>query len=364
MKKNINTTFATSVIVALTISASACQQPPTYQSLEGKTMGTSYHISFEMPKNTDLASIQASIDKRLLDINKSMSTYDDTATIMAFNRAKVGEKVHIDPDFIQVLNASKTIYQASKGAFDPTVMPLVSLWGFGKEMRIDRLQSPPTPAEIDQARSLIDFDSVVLQGNQLSKNKAGVALDFSAIAKGYGVDVVADVLKSEYKINNYMVEIGGEVATLGKNAKGQAWQLGIDEPVINSSVSNRNTIALIREPKQGKINLATSGNYRNSLVYNGVRYSHTIDPDTGSPVVNGASSVTVVHDTTALADGWATALTAMPYEKALKTAQDNQLAVLFIVHQDMSKANQNDEKAQDWQIVETDKMKALRARTP
>ncbi|ELA09026.1 ApbE-like lipoprotein [Moraxella macacae 0408225] len=363
MKKNSNVALSVGLVLCLAVGVSACQKPPKYQNIEGKTMGTSYHISFEMPKDADVASIQASIDKRLLEINQSMSTYDDTATIMAFNRAKVGEQIQIDPDFIQVLTDAKQIYQASNGAFDPTVMPLVSLWGFGKEMRIDRLQSPPTTAEIDNARRLIDFDSVVLQGNRLSKNKAEVALDFSAIAKGYGVDVVADVLKSDYKINNYMVEIGGEVATFGKNAKGQAWQLGIDEPVINSSVSNRNTIAIIRESKLGKINLATSGNYRNSLVYDGVRYSHTIDPKTGSPVVNGASSVTVVHDTTALADAWATALTAMPYDKALKTAQDNNLAVLFIVHKfnihkNMDAHSENQQA--DWQIVETQKMKALR----
>ena len=348
---------------AMMLGLTACQQPPNYQSIDGKTMGTSYHITFELPKNADVANIQKRIDERLVQINKRMSTYDDTATIMQFNHAKAGQAITIDNDFIKVLQDSKTVYQASNGAFDPTVMPLVALWGFGSEMRIDRLQSPPSKAEIDTAKQLIDFDSIVLNQNQLVKNKDGVALDFSAIAKGYGVDVVADVLKSEYKIQNYMVEIGGEVATLGKNAKGQFWQLGIDEPVINSSVSNRNTIAIIRESATGKINLATSGNYRNSLVFNDIRYSHTIDPTTASPVVDGASSVTVVHDSTALADAWATALTAMPYQKALAMANAQDLAVMFIVHKDMKKANKDSTQLADWQIVETPKMKALRAGT-
>lgn len=338
----------------------ACQQKPTYQQIQGETMGTSYHIRFAMPEKVEIANIQKRIDERLADINKSMSTYDDNATIMAFNRAKKGESVTIDKDFIKVFEDAKQVYHASKGAFDPTVMPLVSLWGFGKDKRIDRLQSPPTQEEIGAVKDLIDFDSIVLEQDKLSKQKDGVALDFSAIAKGYGVDVVADVLKNEYKIQNYMVEIGGEIATLGKNPQGQNWQLGIDEPALDSSVTNRKTIATIKDNQTGKINLATSGNYRNSLVFNNIRYSHSIDPSTASPVVGGASSVTVVHDTTALADAWATALTAMPYEKALQLAKDNDLAVLFIIDKDPNNTETN-----DWQLVDTPKMQTLRAgKTP
>lgn len=351
------------VVISLLLASvglTACQQKPNYQKIAGSTMGTSYHITFSMPQNASLEQIQQRIDARLQEINKSMSTYDDTATIMAFNRAKTGENIEIDKDFVKVFLDSKQVYQASKGAFDPTVMPLVSLWGFGSEKRIDRLQSPPSEQEIQTAKNLIDFDSIVLTDDKLSKQKDGVALDFSAIAKGYGVDVVADVLKNEYKIANYMVEIGGEIATLGKNPQGKFWQLGIDEPVLDSNVQNRQTIAVLSGKDTGKLNLATSGNYRNSLELNGIRYSHTIDPSTANPVVDGAPSVTVLHDSTALADAWATALTAMPYEKALKLAEDNDLAVLFIIAK-----TQNPSKTEDWQLVETPKMQVLRAtKTP
>lgn len=337
----------------------ACQQKPNYQKIAGQTMGTSYHITFATPQNANLEQIQQRIDARLQEINKSMSTYDDTATIMAFNRAKAGEIITIDKDFIKVFLDSKQVYQASKGAFDPTVMPLVSLWGFGREKRIDRLQSPPSEQEIQTTKNLIDFNSIILTDDKLSKQKDGIALDFSAIAKGYGVDVVADVLKNEYKITNYMVEIGGEVATLGKNPQGDFWQLGIDEPVLDSSVQNRQTIAVLSGKDTGTLHLATSGNYRNSLELKGIRYSHTIDPSTASPVVGGASSVTVLHDSTALADAWATALTAMPYEKALQLAKDNDLAVLFIVPSNVKTTKNsinNTLKTQDWQLVKTTKM--------
>ncbi|MFW2177502.1 MULTISPECIES: FAD:protein FMN transferase [unclassified Moraxella] len=348
-------TFAT-FCLALT----ACQQPPNYGKIEGKTMGTSYHISFALPKGADTAQIQQRIDARLVAINKSMSTYDDTSTIMQFNRANVGEVINIDPDFVQVMADSKQVYQASKGAFDPTVLPLVKLWGFGGKMTVERLNAPPSQAEIEQAKGLLGFDNVIVKDQTIQKTKQGVALDFSAVAKGYGVDVIANVLKNDYKINDYMVEIGGEVATQGKNPQGQGWQLGIDAPVLNSTVTDRQNIAIIAQPTNAKLNIATSGNYRNSLVYGNERISHTIDPTTGKPIVGGAPSVTVAHDTTSLADAWATALTAMPYDKALQLATSQNLAVLFVVHKPNT-ATQDSHRLEDWDVVETPAMKALRA---
>lgn len=354
--KNIVIGFGALAVCMLT----GCQRPPDYASITGETMGTSYHITFELPKGKTPEQIQAEVDKRLIAINKSMSTYDDTSTIMAVNRAKAGEAIGIDNDFIQVMQDAKIVYQASNGAFDPTVMPLVQLWGFGGKITVDRLNAPPTPSDIQQAKAQLGFDKVTVTGHHISKASDNIQLDFSAVAKGYGVDAIAEVLKSTYHINNYMVEIGGEVATLGKNAHGKGWQLGIDAPVLNSSVKNRETIAVIGEPKTGKLNIATSGNYRNSIVYNDTRYSHTIDPTTGKPIVGGAPSVTVAHDTTSLADAWATALTAMPYDKALKLANEQHLAVMFVVHKDMNAPATNNQ-VEDWQVVETPPMKALRA---
>lgn len=334
-------------------------------------MGTSYHINYQLPAHlpseSDTQQIQISIDKRLNEINNSLSTWQDDSTISKFNQLAVNTPLKIDGDFAQVVKDSQLVYQQSGGAFDPTIKPVFELWGFGKEMRVDRLQSPPNATDIAQAKALIGFDSIRLDNDTLSKTKQDVQVDFSAIAKGYGVDVIADVLKTDYKINNYMVEIGGEVATSGINDKGKVWQIGIDAPILHSGITNRQTIAVIRQPlsdnnsqQQGSMHLATSGNYRNSIVFDGVRYSHTINPKTGKPIVGGAPSVTVASTSVALADAWATALTAMPYKQALKMAEQHKLAALFIVPKQEVDVSQNSHQPEDWQIVETNAMQQLR----
>ena len=367
---NKNNTIALYGVIGLigTVSLTACQQTPDYNYLSGETMGTSYHISYQLPDDVDETAIQAAIDKRLQDINDSMSTYQADSTISKFNQLGKDTPIAIDSDFSHVLEASRQVYQQSGGAFDPTVMPLIETWGFGSTMTVERLQSPPTALEIAQAKALVDFESVVQNDNGLIKTKDGIELDFSAVAKGYGVDVIADVLKNNYKIRNYMVEIGGEIATSGVNNQQQPWQIAIDAPIDGSTVSERQTITAIRQPMNttNQMHLATSGNYRNSVVFNGKHYSHTIDPTTGKPIVGGAPSVTVAADSVALADAWATALTAMPYEKALKVAKEQNLAALFVILADGIKpsdslAKERLDSIDDWQLVQTPAMMNLRA---
>ena len=357
-----------SIATVSVTSLTACQQPPEYNYLTGETMGTSYHISYQLPKGADEAAIQAAVDERLKDINDSMSTYQENSTISTFNRLAKDTPFTIDADFSHVLAVSRQVYEQSGGAFDPTVLPLIETWGFGSTMTVERLQSPPSAAQIAQAKALVDFDSIIHNDNRIQKTKDGVALDFSAVAKGYGVDVIADVLKNKYQIHNYMVEIGGEVSTSGVSAQQQPWQIAIDAPIEGSTVSERQTIAAIRQPmnsnamiKGNQLHLATSGNYRNSVIFAGKHYSHTIDPTTGNPIVGGAPSVTVAADSVALADAWATALTAMPYDKAFATAKAKNIAALFVILANKTKSGADAETLEDWQVVETPAMKQLRA---
>lgn len=320
------------IVIITAAMLAACSQQSTYQTVSGKTMGTSYHIRFEYADHSsDAASIQAVIDERLQAINDSMSTYQENSTISRFNRLPAKTDLIIDDDFIQVLTDSQTVYQLSNQAFDPTVYPLVRLWGFGGQMSIERLQSPPTEDDIAKAKQWVGLDKVVLNGQKLSKSIDGVELDFSAIAKGYAVDVIANTLHHDYGVVNYMVEIGGEVATLGVNDKGEPWTLGIDAPIIDSGVKNRTVLTTLTQPIGEPMHLATSGGYRNSIEYDGVRFSHTINPITGWPVANNAPSVTVLHDTVALADAWATALTALPYTEALTLANAQGLMAMFVI---------------------------------
>ena len=363
LHKSNNTALFNVISIGAALSLSACQQTPGYNYLSGETMGTSYHISYQLPEDIDEADIQAAIDERLQQINDSMSTYQSDSTISKFNQLAKNTPIVIDADFSHVLDVSRTVYQQSSGAFDPTVMPLIDVWGFGSTMTVDRLQSPPNAVQIAQAKALVDFDSVVQEEKELYKTKDGVELDFSAVAKGYGVDVIADVLRDNYQIRNYMVEIGGEIATSGVNGQQQPWQIAIDAPIEGSTVSERQTISAIRQPmKSGnQMYLATSGNYRNSVLLEGKRYSHTIDPTSGEPIAGGAPSVTVAADSVALADAWATALTAMPYSKALSVAKEQNLAALFVVLADGVKPDAPADTLEDWQVVQTPAMKALRA---
>lgn len=312
------------------ICLTACSPKSDYQSIEGKTMGTTYHITFKN-NNQNSADIQAAIDARLAEVNQSMSTYIEDSAISKFNRLPSNQPMSLDKDFLQVLGDSRVIYRASGGSFDPTVYPLVELWGFGSKMSVERLQSPPTDDEVNAIKDKIGLDKVVLTNDSIHKTHDGVGLDFSAIAKGYGVDTIARVLADDYQITDYMVEIGGEVATKGVNAKGSTWTLAIDAPVIDSSVASRETITTITQKSGQTLHMATSGGYRNSVEFNGVRYSHTINPTTAKPVAGSAPSVTVLHDSTALADGWATALTAVPYDDALQMANDHHIKALFII---------------------------------
>ena len=362
-KKTMNLALFGIIGLVGTLSISACQQTPDYNYLSGETMGTSYHISYQLPDDADEADIQAAIDKRLQQINDSMSTYQSDSTISKFNQLGRDIPIIIDADFSRVLNVSQIVYEQSGGAFDPTVMPLVDTWGFGSTMTVERLQSPPTALEIAQAKALVDFESIIKKDKSIYKSKDGVGLDFSAVAKGYGVDVIADVLRDDYQIRNYMVEIGGEIATSGVNNQQQPWQIAIDAPIEGSTVSERQTISAIRQPinTTTQMHLATSGNYRNSIVFDGKHYSHTIDPTTGKPIVGGAPSVTVAADSVALADAWATALTAMPYKKALRVANEQNLAALFVVLADGIKPSDSLDSIDDWQIVQTSAMKNLRA---
>lgn len=354
--------FITGTMVISAAMLSACQQPPPeYDYLSGETMGTSYHISYQLPDEVSEADIKKSIDERLQDINDSMSTYQDDSTISKFNRLAKNTPIVIDADFAHVLDVSRDVYKQSNGAFDPTVMPLVETWGFGSTMTVERLQSPPSNSEIATAKALVDFDAVVKDGDSIYKTKDGIGLDFSAVAKGYGVDVIKNVLRDNYNIRNYMVEIGGEVATSGVNNQQLPWQIAIDAPIEGSTVSTRQTISAIRQPSStgNQMYLATSGNYRNSVMFDDERYSHTIDPTTGKPIAGGAPSVTVASDSVARADAWATALTAMPYEQARAIATDNDIAALFVVLAD--NATLKADTLEDWQIVQTPAMRQLRA---
>ena len=264
-------------------------------------MGTTYHIQVVSGYFQDVSGLKDKIEKRLQEINAAMSTYQKDSEISRFNAFKqAGIKFKISDDFYRVMKTAQTIYRLSDGAWDGTVNPLVDLWGFGHGGQKNKI---PAEYEISALLPNIGFDNIeVLAPGYLVKKNAAVTLDLSSIAKGYGVDQVADTIRKE-GFENYLVEIGGEVCASGFRPDGKQWRIGINRPKTDAAFDDVYKVVRLHNRA-----FATSGDYRNFFVVNGVRYAHIIDPRTGYPISNSVVSVSIIADTCAFADGLATAI--------------------------------------------------------
>lgn len=291
--------------------------------LSGRTMGTIYSVKYRPASDTpSLKALQIEVDAVLTEINQTMSTYDPESELSRFNRMRTTDWVPASASLLAVLKAALEIGAQSEGAFDITVGPLVTLWGFGPEFHPDRI---PLESEISAAHARGGPDKLTLHNTlpAIRKHRPDVFLDLSGIAKGYGVDRVAELMIA-HGIEHYMVEIGGEVRVRGLNAQDTPWRIAIEKPLPGER-SVQTVLAL------SDIALATSGDYRNFFEIAGRRYSHTIDPATGWPVNNHLVSVTVLADTSMRADAWATAFQVLGPERGLAIAERLGLPVLFIV---------------------------------
>jgi FAD:protein FMN transferase len=276
-------------------------------SLSGFTMGTTYNIKiFEQKSIENIQQLQSQIDSVLLHVNKLFSTYMPDSEISQFNKSD--SLFTVSDEFNKLFLLSKIIYKNSNGAFDPTVHPLVKLWGFGNKGKINEL---PSNELVLNTFNKIGFDNIFIKNNLLIKSNQYLELDFSAIAKGYGVDKVSELLINN-NVNNFMVEIGGEVYCHG-NKLNDDWVIGLQNPF--SELGYENILKVINLKNKA---MATSGNYRNYFEIDGQKYSHTINPQTGFPVTHNIVSVSVIANDCSSADGYATALMVMEKEAGLK----------------------------------------------
>jgi thiamine biosynthesis lipoprotein len=301
--------------------------------IQGRTMGTTYHIQVVTGYFQGISGLKAKIDQRLEEINRSMSTYQKDSEISRFNNFRLaGKKFRVSDDFYQVMRAAQTIYRLSGGAWDGTIYPLVNLWGFGSS---DRKNTVPQPQEIAALMPNIGFGNIEIKepGFLLKKNPS-VTLDLSSIAKGYGVDQVAAIVRKN-GFENYLVEIGGEVLVSGYRKDGKLWRIGINRPKTDAAFDDVYSIVDLHNKA-----FATSGDYRSFFVVDGVRYSHVIDPATGYPVTNGVVSATIIADTCTFADGLATAIMVMGSEKGLDLINrlENVEGLIIVEKQDGSLA--------------------------
>lgn len=312
--------LASFLVAASLLFIFGCQ--PEQVSLNGKTMGTYYSIKYlPVPNAPGAEPLKQKIDALLEEVNDQMSTYRPTSELSRFNQSKeVNQPFPVSAATARVVNEAFRINRLSQGALDVTVGPLVNLWGFGPEVRPD---SPPSDAEIAQRRAWVGMDKLQLQGQSLIKRVPELYLDLSAIAKGYGVDAVAEYLES-LGVQNYMVDIGGEVRTRGQNDRQKPWRIAVEKPVAGLEQQVQRVV----EP--GTMSMATSGSYRNFFDANGVRYSHTFDPRTGRPIMSDVVSVTVISPSCMTADGWATALTVLGVKEGMALAESLNLPVMMI----------------------------------
>lgn len=288
-----------------------------YQHNTGQIFGTTYHITYQSDKD-----LHREILQRLQLVDQTFSTFNDESIISKINR---NEPVKPNQMFIEVFDLAKTVSKDTHGAFDITVAPLVNVWGFGFKSG-----TPPTKAVIDSLRHLTGYEKVKLIGSKVRKQDPRIMLDCSAIAKGYGSDVVAQYLRSR-DVENFMIEIGGEIVVQGNSDKRLPWKIGVTKPTDDSTQVNNELQTVLNVSNTA---MATSGNYRRFYYKNGKKYAHTIDPKTGYPVQHNILSATVLANTCAKADAYATSFMVLGLEKTQQVLQHHPDLMVYLIYAD------------------------------
>lgn len=290
-------------------------------TFSGATMGTTYHIKYVDGSGAgSTREIQKKVDQKLKQINALMSTWDPDSVLSRINKTGKGQWIELSPDLVKLIGFAFNLSRKTNGRYDVTCGPLINLWGFGPNGE----KKVPVDSDVEAAKTISGVENFALKQTQLKKKHDQSVIDLSSIAKGFGVDEVARVLE-EFDIENYMVEIGGEIKTRGKK-RNIPWKIAIESP------RKKDGKALNKILRLTDCVMATSGDYRNFFTEKGVRYSHTIDPDTGRPVRNDLASVTVAIPSGECykADAWATALMVSGRKNGFDLAVKNDIPAFFI----------------------------------
>ena len=297
-------------LILILFLLSGCFENESVEQIKGESMGTSYSINV---LGDDLIE-QDIIDKRLIEINNTFSTWQDDSGLSKLNRAHVEEWIDVSSELYSMLKQSEEIYQQTDGYFDPGIGRLIDLWGFGASG--GRTEAPKREA-IEKAFKNSSIRYLLMEDGRVKKTR-DIHINLSAIAKGYAVDEVARLIKMS-GIKNFLVEIGGEIFASGSN-RGDDWVVGIERP------DNKAPIPIVLKDAS----IATSGNYRNYFIWEGKKYMHIFNPATGLPANNDLSSATVIHPQSAMSDAYATAMMAMGSVKAIELANKLKLTALLI----------------------------------
>ncbi|MDK9557433.1 FAD:protein FMN transferase [Marinobacter sp. M216] len=325
MLRPVRVALASIVLVLAAAALAGCSFEPEEKvwEISGPIFGTSYHINVLLTEDQSrLETLAAGIETELEKVDASMSTWRADSELSKFNSVDDQSTwIPISEPLLEVLKRADEVSALTDGAFDVTVGPVVNLWGFGPEARPEHV---PSDQELEAVLAATGHDKLELRESPPAvRTSVPQYIDLSAIAKGYGVDVVSRYLDSE-GIEAYLVEIGGEVRVRGRKPGGDAWRLAIEQPMSEGRQVNR-VIALENRA------MATSGDYRNYYESDGRRYSHTIDPKTGKPIAHNLASVTVIADNCMTADALATGFNVMGYERAEALATRENIPAYFII---------------------------------
>lgn len=288
-----------------------------FQYCEGAIFGTVYHATYQCD-----SSLNGKILEELQAVDQSLSMFNPNSTISQINSGKSNET---DSLLRTIFHIAREVSQATDGAFDITVAPLVNAWGFGFKHG-----ALPDSLQVDSLRQLIGWNQISLKDNKFFREDPRMIIDLSAVAKGFGSDCVAQMFR-KHGINNFMIEIGGEVVTSGVSPKAKAWRIGVNKPQEDST-STSNELQTILQ--MNNCAMATSGNYRNFYIDNGRKIAHTIDPKTGYPVQHSILSSTVIAPTCAIADAYATAFMVLGLEKSLQVLDKHPELMAYFIHTD------------------------------
>ncbi len=293
-----------------------------YQNNKGFIFGTTYNITYQHDKDLGKEILVA-----LNQVDASLSPFNEKSIITKINN---NESVKPDKMFMEVFELAKQISTETHGAFDITVAPMVNAWGFGFKSG-----TSPTKEVIDSIKEIVGFDKISLKNNKIVKQDPRTTLDCSAIAKGYGCDIVARLFRNK-DIKNFMIEIGGEVVTSGISEKRIPWKIGVTKPTDDSLSTNQELQTILNITDMA---MATSGNYRNFYYKNGKKYAHTIDPKTGYPVQHNILSATVLASDCATADAYATSFMVLGLDGAMKILEQHPELMAYFIYSDQKGHN-------------------------
>jgi thiamine biosynthesis lipoprotein len=314
--------FQPVIAVAFAAALTGCLHSEKVEEFGGPTMGSTYSVKYVTGEGVaDALTLKAEIEAILAEVDQQMSTYREDSVISAFNRAPARSCMTVPAGMLEVVRTGLQLSRESGGAFDPTLEPLLDLWGFGPQARVERV---PSAEQLAEARLRSGYRHLRIEGQQLCKD-VDLQLDLNSIAAGYTVERIVSRL-AELGVGSYLVDVTGELKGAGKKPDGQPWRIAIEAPRDDQRVAQKVL------PLDG-YGISTSGDYRNYFEENGVRYSHTLDPQTGAPITHTLAAVTVVDPSTLRADGLSTVLMVLGPERGLAYAEQAGIAAFFVTRE-------------------------------